>query len=223
MPVWYNEWLSSRETLPVDLDEEATALIVIDLQKQLTDAHGSWASAGVDTARIQTIIPAVTDVIASARSVGIPIVFTRSTPLPVAGPVAVGRLVEAVEAARAALTRDELAEQLELVAELTPGPDDLVITKSGMSAFYGTPLAAYLKRLGIRRVVLVGATTSGAVEATARDAFHSDLRVVVCSDATADWDQSLHDHALYATDWAAGQVLTGSQIAAAWAKSPVSI
>jgi nicotinamidase-related amidase len=219
MPIWYPQWLLERHDLPVTLDTDKTVLIVTDMQNQIVDPSGVYASSGVDVARTASIVPAIARAVAAARNVGVPVVFAVSGDMPLASTVTRGRLVEAVETERRSLTPEQWAYQFDFVEALTPAEDDLVVTKPGSSAFYGTPLAMYLSRLGTTRIVIAGATTSGAVEATGRDANHAGLRVVTLYDATADWDQSMHDHAHYAVDWAQGQVITVDQLEGNWASA----
>ncbi|HET9731345.1 MAG TPA: isochorismatase family cysteine hydrolase [Acidimicrobiales bacterium] len=73
----------------------------------------------------------------------------------------------------------------EVVADLAPGPDDLVVTKRCYSAFTFTDLALTLHVLGVDRVVIVGQQTDCGVRHTAYDAFTQGLAITVASDGTA--------------------------------------
>lgn len=76
---------------------------------------------------------------------------------------------------------------------LRVGPCDFVVTKSRVSAFYNTPLESLLRAQRIERVVLLGVSTTWAVEAAARDAHDRDYRVVVVEDACAARDPQQHE------------------------------
>jgi nicotinamidase-related amidase len=72
----------------------------------------------------------------------------------------------------------------EPIDELAPLPDEWRIRKGGgYSAFTGTPLDKWLRRLGITTLIIGGAGTSAGVEATIRDMREYDYRAVVASDA----------------------------------------
>jgi nicotinamidase-related amidase len=67
----------------------------------------------------------------------------------------------------------------QVILELTPRSDELVVRTSAPSAFFGTDLDAALKRNGVRRVTLVGLETHTAVLLTAADALARGYQVVV--------------------------------------------
>ena len=79
-----------------------------------------------------------------------------------------------------------------IVAEIAPGPRDLVIRKLKPSAFFGTPLLSFLVQLGVDSLVLTGTTTSGCVRATAVDAFSNNYRVAVVEECCFDRSQASH-------------------------------
>ena len=74
----------------------------------------------------------------------------------------------------------------EIVAALTPEPDDVVVTKHRYSGFYETDLDQELRAAGIDTLIFTGATTSVCVESTLRDAFYRDYRCLLLSDCTAE-------------------------------------
>lgn len=76
---------------------------------------------------------------------------------------------------------------------LEPVADDVVLHKSRESAFVGTILDLTLRRQGVRRLVLAGATTSMGVETAARAAADLGYDVVVAVDACADPVPDAHD------------------------------
>ncbi len=80
----------------------------------------------------------------------------------------------------------------EIVAEIAPGPRDLVVLKQKPSGFFGTNLASYLTLLGCDSVIVTGTTTSGCVRATVIDAFSLNYRVAVAEDGCFDRAQASH-------------------------------
>lgn len=80
---------------------------------------------------------------------------------------------------------------------LAPAGAELVVTRSYPSAFFGTSLAATLRGAAVDSVVLVGATTSGAVRIAAVDALQHGFLPVVVADAVADATTTAHEGALH--------------------------
>ena len=79
-----------------------------------------------------------------------------------------------------------------IVADIAPGPKDLVIRKQKPSGFFGTPLLSYLVLLGCDSVIVTGTTTSGCVRATVLDAFSNNFRVTIVEDGCFDRSQASH-------------------------------
>lgn len=71
-----------------------------------------------------------------------------------------------------------------LVAQLAPRAKEPVLLKPGYSAFAGTSLAGLLRRLGVRRVAIMGAVAEMCVLETASDALEEGLGVAVLAEAT---------------------------------------
>lgn len=79
-----------------------------------------------------------------------------------------------------------------IVAEITPGKNDIVIVKKKPSAFFGTPLLSYLVDLKVDSLLIMGTTTSGCVRATVVDAFSNNLRSIVVEDGCFDRSETSH-------------------------------
>ena len=74
----------------------------------------------------------------------------------------------------------------DIVDELRPQKDDLVVYKTRYSGFYNTDLDAILKRRGMRTLIMMGSTTSVCVESTLRDAMFRDYSPVLLADCTSE-------------------------------------
>lgn len=81
----------------------------------------------------------------------------------------------------------------EVVAELHRNPDDLVLPKRRLSAFFGTDLDRRLAARGVQRVLICGVTTIFCVLATALDALSHDLDTVIIEDCCAAPKRELHE------------------------------
>jgi nicotinamidase-related amidase len=80
----------------------------------------------------------------------------------------------------------------EIVAEIAPAPQDIVVYKQKPSGFFGTNLASYLQLLGCDSVIVTGTTTSGCVRATVLDAFSMNFRVALAEEGCFDRSQASH-------------------------------
>lgn len=80
----------------------------------------------------------------------------------------------------------------DVVAELAPGPEDRVLTKTTMDAFVSTALAEELRAAGVVSLVVGGVLTDACVESSARHAAERGLQVTVAEDACAAWEESFH-------------------------------
>ena len=74
----------------------------------------------------------------------------------------------------------------DIVPELKPRNDDVVIYKHRFSGFYQTDLDATLTRLGVKYLIVTGCTTSVCVESTVRDAMFRDYACVLLADCTGE-------------------------------------
>jgi ureidoacrylate peracid hydrolase len=70
----------------------------------------------------------------------------------------------------------------EIVSELKPESDDIVMYKHRFSGFYETALHSTLKNHGIKQLIVTGCTTSVCVESTVRDAYFRDYSCVLLTD-----------------------------------------
>ena len=79
----------------------------------------------------------------------------------------------------------------DVIGELLPDPDDVVIDKLGYGSFHGTELDAILRSLGVKSLVVTGTVAQICVEETAREAFHHGYRTTMVSDAVSSFAPDL--------------------------------
>jgi nicotinamidase-related amidase len=161
------------------MTEPRTALLLMDLQRNIVDRLGS--PEVVANAR------AAAD---AARAAGIPVVFVRVAFRAKAPEIAASNRSFAVSKTR--MIGDEQSPEVQVIAELDPQPDEPVVVKRRISAFTGSDLEVLLRGLGARRLVLAGISTSGVVLSTVRQAADLDFELVVLADACADPDPEVH-------------------------------
>ncbi|MCQ8783600.1 isochorismatase family protein [Mangrovibrevibacter kandeliae] len=80
----------------------------------------------------------------------------------------------------------------EIVSDIAPSPQDIVVYKQKPSGFFGTNMASYLTLLGCDSVIITGTTTSGCVRATVLDAFSLNYRVALAEEGCFDRSQASH-------------------------------
>ena len=72
-------------------------------------------------------------------------------------------------------------------------PDyDFNFTKSAPSAFFGTPLVAFLAKQRVDTVIVTGCTTSGCVRGTINDSFSYGYRTIVPEQCVGDMEEGPH-------------------------------
>ena len=84
----------------------------------------------------------------------------------------------------------------DIVPELAPQPDDLVVVKPMWDPFIGTSLDFDLRQLGVTQIFLTGLMTSIGVESTARSGWNHGYNMVFVTDAMDDFDPDAHHHTI---------------------------
>ncbi len=80
----------------------------------------------------------------------------------------------------------------DIMDEIAPEPQDIVVRKLKPSAFHGTALMGFLNDLGADSLIVTGTTTSGCVRASVIDAFSLNLRVALVEEGCFDRSQASH-------------------------------
>ncbi|WP_370326653.1 isochorismatase family protein [Euzebya sp.] len=163
------------------------ALVVIDVVRAYFDDGGVFqlpSTAALDAAA---------ELLAAARTAGVPVVHTavRYAPDGADGGVFFRKVAGlAAFAGEGPIDPDGPGG---FRPETAPLPGELVITKQMPSAFFGTSLAGTLTARGVDTVVLCGVSTSGCVRASAVDAMSHGFIPVVVADACGDRSPTIHE------------------------------
>jgi ureidoacrylate peracid hydrolase len=219
---------------PIAIDPAKTAVIVVDMQNDFGSVGGMFDRAGIDISGIQRAVGPTARVLAAARCMGIKIVYLKMGYRPdlsdLGAPDAKNRMLhlqrlgvgETIEAPDGkeyrVLIRDTWGT--DIVTELKPQAEDIVMYKHRFSGFYQTDLDLVLKKAGIKHLVVTGCTTSVCVESTIRDAFFRDYLCVLLTDCTNepiahDAPRSNHDATLLLMELMFGWVSTSEQLVSA--------
>lgn len=203
------------------------------MQNDFASPGGMFDRAGIDIAVVQAIVPNVRAVLEAARANGVFVVYLKMAfqpDLSDAGypgsptwlkhaPFQVGTEVTSPDGAPSRiLIRD--CWNTDIVPDLTPEADDVVVYKPRFSGFFRTELHDVLQQRGVQRLIVVGATTSVCVDSTVRDAMFRDYHCLVISDATAeriaaDAPRSNHEASLLTFELLFAHVATTEDVVAA--------
>ncbi|MDQ0704015.1 nicotinamidase-related amidase [Pseudomonas sp. W3I7] len=172
------------------------ALVVIDMQHDFVDEDAPIACKGAGA-----IVPLIHELTALARTLGIPVIYTRESHRK--QKVDFGLELEYGETEHCV----EGTPGIEIIDELRPHESDYVLVKRRYSGFFATDLDLLLKGLGVNTLVLTGVATDVCVRATAQDALQLDYRVWVPHECVAGTSEARHLAALEHIGYVLGRVL----------------
>ncbi|WP_372635357.1 cysteine hydrolase [Cohnella sp.] len=196
---------------------EGIALVLVDVQNDFCAADGKSAEWGADLSGVDPAVDRIEDLIASARTAGIPIIFVALITEP-------GTDSPAMKEWYARQGQDP--EGVAICRKSTPGagyyrisplPGDIEVAKQRYSGFVGTNLELALKSNGIRKLLVAGVTTECCVESTVRDAFMRDYECFVASDACAAYEADVHEASLKGMALNFATIVTTQQVVRSWA------
>jgi nicotinamidase-related amidase len=183
------------------------ALIVIDMQRDFCAPGGYADQAGLDISLLRAPIPAIQQLLASARQRGLLVLHTREGHRPDLSDLPEPKRLRAANAGAAIghpgplgrlLVRGEFGH--DLIDELQPLPGEPVIDKPGYSAFASTDLDLLLRNRGITQLWITGVTTEVCVSSTLRSAVDLGYACTLVSDACGSAYPALHAAALAMVD-----------------------
>lgn len=184
----------------MSIDTAQAALIVVDMQNDFGAEGGMFHRAGIDISGIRKVVAPTARAIDVARRGGIKkIVYLKMAYRPDLsdlGPpdsvnnvrhvrLGVGKRVTAPDGSESrVLIRDTWNTQI--LDELKPHSEDLVLYKTRFSGFYDTDLHERLQALGVKHLIFTGCTTSICVESTVRDAMFRDYMCLLLEDCMSE-------------------------------------
>ena len=218
--------LATIEAKPaaIAIDVGRTAILVVDMQNDFGTDGGMFHRAGIDISMIRRAVAPTARALTAARAARIPVVYLKMAfrpDLSDAGPIdspnharhlllGAGTAVRAPDGGESrVLIRDTW--NTDILPELAPKPQDIVLYKHRFSGFFQTGLDAVLTSRNIKYLIVTRCTTSICVESTIRDAMFRDYSCVLLADCTAepignDLPRSNHDASLLAVQLLLGWV-----------------
>lgn len=175
------------------------ALLVIDFMQGYTMPGAPLFAPGVVSAVEHAAV-----LLAAARSAEIPVIHTNIRYHP--PHFADGGMW--VQKAPVMKSMVEGNPQAAFCENVTPLPEELVISKQYASAFFGTALASLLHTQGIDTLLLAGCSTSGCIRASAVDAVQHGFRTIVVRECVGDRHPAPHEANLFDIDSKYGDVVS---------------
>src|ERR1700716_2165289 len=190
------------EPEPIALDFAATALLIIDMQRDFMEPGGFGETLGNDVSQLARAVKPISALLAEARETGMLVVHTReghSPDLSDAPPAKIERGAPSLRIGDPGpmgriLIRGEAGH--DIIPELYPLDSEIVIDKPGKGAFYATELGDVLEKYGIENLLVCGVTTEVCVNTTVREANDRGCRCGVLSDGCASYFPEFHDMGL---------------------------
>jgi len=178
---------------PFPFDPGATALVLIDFQRDFLEPGGFGESLGNDVSLLQAAVGPARTVLDAARRAGLLIVHTREGHRPDLADLAPAKARRGNPTRRIGdegtlgrlLVRGEPGHGI--VETLAPLPGEPVVDKPGKGAFYATDLDPLLHARGIRTLIVTGVTTEVCVHTTVREANDRGYDCLVVEDAVASY------------------------------------
>jgi len=181
------------------LDPESTAVVIVDMQNGFCHPDGSLYAPGSEDA-----IGGCVKLVDRARDAGASVVFTRDVHPP-----------EQFEDAQYYDEFDRWGEHVlegsweaELVEELQPREEELVVVKHTYDAFYRTELEGWLESHNVDNLVFGGTLANVCVLHTAGSAGLRDYRPLLVEDAIGFIEEDDREYALDHAGWLFGEVTT---------------
>src|SRR5881409_1002856 len=192
----------AAEPGPIELDWAATALLIIDMQRDFMEPGGFGETLGIDVSQLARAVKPIAAVLDAARAAGMLVVHTREGHLPDLSDAPPAKVERGAPSLRIGdpgpmgriLVRGEAGH--DIIPELYPEPGEPVIDKPGKGAFYQTDLELMLKNRNIDTLLVCGVTTEVCVNTTVREANDRGFRCVVLSDCCASYFPEFHQAGL---------------------------
>jgi nicotinamidase-related amidase len=181
----------------LELIASETALLCIDVQnyglapKQTAAERERWAP--FMERMNNTVIPKLRALQQSFRNAGMDVIHARIACLLEDGR---DRSLSQKMPGWNNLLMPKTSEESQIIPQLAPLPDEIVITKTTDSALTGTNLRLVLSNMGIRNVVVTGVYTDQCVSSTVRSLADESFNVVLIEDCCAAGAAELHEREL---------------------------
>src|SRR5450759_1502241 len=170
----------AAEPEPIDLDWSATALVIIDMQRDFMEPGGFGETLGNDVSQLARAVQPIAAVLGAARDIGMLIVHTRE-----------GHLPDLSDAPPAKIARG--APSLRIG---DPGPMGRILIRGEAGHDIIPELYPLDREIVIENLLVCGVTTEVCVNTTVREANDRGYRCVVLADGCASYFPEFHEMGL---------------------------
>ena len=183
---------TAYEPVRWDLVPGHTALVVIDDQRDFLHPEGWYAKSGIDVSHMRRVIEPTQRLLAACRAARVPVIWTRHGTRGVedGGPFMQLRPFLREGGLRRGTWGYEIHDDFEVA------PDDWVVEKVRLSAFFNTNLEVVLRGVHAETVLIAGVLTNQCIAATSKDAMFRDFKPIVVEECTGTTLPHLHEPAL---------------------------
>src|ERR1700716_1667393 len=192
----------AAEPEPIHLDWAATALLIIDMQRDFMEPGGFGETLGNDVSQLARAVEPIAAVLKAARDGGMLGVHTRQGPLPDLSEAPPGKIGRGAPSLRIGdpgpmgriLIGGEAGH--DIIPALYPLDSEIVIDQPGEGAVFATQPGDVLQKYGIENLLVCGVTTEVCVNTTVREANDRGYRCVVLADGCASYFPEFHEMGL---------------------------
>jgi biuret amidohydrolase len=172
---------------------EKTALVIIDMQRDFLEVGGFGDALGNDVTQLREIVPNIKQLLDLFRSKNLTVIHTIEGHNPDLSDCPISKLnrgkgklkIGDVGPMGRILILGESGNNI--IPELQPKEDEIVINKPGKGAFYGTNLQSILQQKNITHLIITGVTTEVCVQTTMREANDRGYECLLVEDGTASY------------------------------------
>jgi biuret amidohydrolase len=185
-----------------------TALLVIDLQntyiKSPRSEHEAMRWSWFDKRIAETVVPNLQALLSTCRDANISVLYARIACVDEHGR---DRSLSQKKPGFNNLMLPKDSWDSQIIDEIGPQPQEIVVLKTTDSALTGTNLRLMLSNMGITTVICTGIFTDQCVSSTVRSLADESFDVWLVEDCCAAATEALHDHELRVLNWIYCQVV----------------
>jgi nicotinamidase-related amidase len=193
----------------VEIDPARTAVIALHWQNDILKPDGAFGGFFAPMVEKRQLIPHVADVLRRLRHAGIRVIYVRVCYRQGFPDLIVNNPFFALIKELGALLDGSWGA--EIVPELLPQPEDIVVEARRVTGFPGTDLDIVLQASGIRTLLLCGVATNATVEGTAREGVSEGYEVLVLEDCCTAASEEMHEASIATLRLIAG-VTTSTEV-----------
>ena len=151
----------------------------------VADMLNEFVTGRLGSVRARKIVPKIKNLLEKARKQGIPIIYLQDAHSPTDREMDLWgeHAMKGTEAS-------------EIIPELKPEKNDIVIEKKWYGGFTNTDLPEILKKMGVDTLIYTGVSTDICVQNDVSLAYFSGYDTIVLSDCTASIEEEAHEYAL---------------------------